>query len=97
MAKRSRSTSIQDNLPVATESTRGLKATNDDRACSVRVERVGERRVGVEDLRRVPAEHRTVLLDGRELPDSVRAGGDHLLGHLGHLQRHILHLKAFEP
>ena len=41
MAKRSRSTSIQDNLLVATESTRGLKATNEDRACSVRVERVG--------------------------------------------------------
>ena len=40
MAKRSRS-SIQDNLLVATESTRGLKATNEDRACSVRVERVG--------------------------------------------------------
>ena len=37
MAKRSRS-SIQDNLLVATESTRGLKATNEDRACSVRVE-----------------------------------------------------------
>ena len=41
MAKRSRWTSIQDNLLVATESTRGLKATNEDRACSVRVERVG--------------------------------------------------------
>ena len=42
-AKRSRSrpTSIQDDLLVATESTRGPKATNEDRACSTRIDRVG--------------------------------------------------------